>query len=74
MTVPVIIGPSDLTHTVILAGLEQGQDIVTGPFKQLVGLKEAQVIEDESKQVKPGAAAPPAPKTAEAAPKAGAAS
>ncbi|HLO42320.1 MAG TPA: efflux RND transporter periplasmic adaptor subunit [Phycisphaerales bacterium] len=50
VTIPVRIGPSDLTHTVILAGLEPGTEVVTGPFKQLVGLKEAAVIEDESKR------------------------
>ncbi|MCK6477469.1 MAG: efflux RND transporter periplasmic adaptor subunit [Phycisphaerales bacterium] len=67
-TIPVSIGPSDLTHTVILSGLEPGQEIVTGPFKQLTGLKEGQVIEDEAKvkpSVSPGQPAP-APATAEA--------
>ncbi len=69
VTVPVSIGPSDLTHTVILAGLEEGQQIVTGPFKQLIGMKEGQTILDESTQPKtgPGGAPLPAqPKTAEA--------
>lgn len=36
---PVQIGPSDLTHTVIAAGLEEGDDVITGPFKVLDQLK-----------------------------------
>ncbi len=69
VTMPVSIGPSDLTHTVILAGLEPGVEIVTGPFKQLVGLKEGQAIADESKEPKPGSPpvkGPQPPKTADA--------
>lgn len=67
-TIPVSIGPSDLTHTVILAGLESETEIVTGPFKQLVGLKEGQTIADEAKQPKPGEkpGAKPADKPADA--------
>lgn len=48
VTVPVSIGPSDLTHTVILGGIEPGEIIVTGPFKALVSLKHDQKIVDEA--------------------------
>ncbi len=47
-TVPVSVGASDLTHTVILGGLKEGDTIVTGPFKALLSLKEAQRIVDET--------------------------
>lgn len=48
VTVPVSIGPSDLTHTVILGGIEPGEKIVTGPYKALVSLKHDQKVVDES--------------------------
>lgn len=48
VTVPVSIGPSDLTHTVVLGGLTEGEIIVTGPYKALVGLKDKQRIVDET--------------------------
>ncbi len=38
--VPVSVGASDLTHTIILGGLEEGQTIVTGPYRSLVDLKD----------------------------------
>lgn len=44
---PVSIGPSDLAETVILAGLEEGNRVITGPFKTLVGMTEEQVVKDE---------------------------
>ena len=44
VTVPVSIGPSDLTHTVIVGGLEPGQTIVTGPYKSLLSLKDGRVL------------------------------
>lgn len=43
---PVRVGPSDLTHTVVLGGLENGEPIVTGPYKMLVTLKHDQAIRD----------------------------
>jgi HlyD family secretion protein len=49
ITVPVSIGPSDLTHTVIIGGLEAGTTIVTGPYKSLLSLKEGQRVMDETK-------------------------
>ena len=43
---PVRVGPSDLTHTVVLGGLDEGEPIVTGPYKMLVTLKHDQAIRD----------------------------
>lgn len=60
VTVPVSIGPSDLTHTIILGGLAADETIITGPFKSLTGMKEGQAVRDEStvpKEPKPAIAA-----------------
>lgn len=51
---PVLVGPSDLTDTVILKGLEDGNKIVAGPFKVLISLKSDQNLTD--KEDKPGGA------------------
>jgi HlyD family secretion protein len=64
---PVDVGASDLTHTIIRAGLEEGARIVVGPFKILASLKHEQRAEDEANkpvEKKPertagGSAAPP---------------
>ena len=45
---PVDIGPSDLSETVILAGLDEGQPVITGPFKTLIDMKDDQLVEDEA--------------------------
>ncbi len=45
--VPVSIGPSDVTHTIILSGLDEGERIITGPFKVLVSLRDDQKVVDE---------------------------
>lgn len=47
---PVKIGPSDVTHTVILGGLKEGEQVVVGPYKALEGLKHDQSIKDERKE------------------------
>jgi HlyD family secretion protein len=44
---PVKIGPSNLTHTIIEAGVEEGGKVVVGPYKELEKLKHDQVIKDE---------------------------
>ena len=44
---PVTIGSSDVTHTVILNGLTEGDTIVSGPYKVLVTLKDEQRLIDE---------------------------
>jgi len=46
---PVRVGPSDLTHTVIEAGLEPGEIIVVGPYRDLDTLKHDMAIRDETK-------------------------
>lgn len=55
---PVQIGPSDLTETVVLAGLEEGQGVISGPFKALVDMKHDQAVSEEEN--KPGATEPTA--------------
>jgi HlyD family secretion protein len=44
---PVKIGNSDLTHTIVTAGISEGDKIVIGPYKELDGLKHDQKIKDE---------------------------
>ncbi|MBX3358364.1 MAG: efflux RND transporter periplasmic adaptor subunit [Phycisphaeraceae bacterium] len=63
VAVPVITGASDLSHTVIVAGLEEGWGVVTGPYKALVSVKQGDRVIDENdakKPDKPGEAAPTA--------------
>ena len=45
---PVQVGSSDLTRTVVLAGLKDGDTIIAGPFKVLQNLKHDQEIIEES--------------------------
>jgi HlyD family secretion protein len=44
---PIKIGPSNLTHTILEAGIEKGEKLVIGPYKELEKLKHDQVIQDE---------------------------
>jgi len=44
---PVRIGPSNLTHTIIEAGVEKGEKVVVGPYKELEKLSNDQMIKDE---------------------------
>ncbi|MBX3315567.1 MAG: efflux RND transporter periplasmic adaptor subunit [Phycisphaeraceae bacterium] len=73
---PVSIGPSDLTHTVILAGLDQTDRVVAGPFRELTSLKNDVLIIDEAEAAakreadrlaKQGAKKPAAPAPADTA-------
>lgn len=58
VAVPVQVGSSDLTRTVVLAGLKGGETVVTGPFKVLQGLKHDQeVVEETAGKASPGAPA-----------------
>ena len=52
---PVRIGSSDLTHTVILAGLSDEDEIVTGPFRALMDLKHDTPIRQERPAEEDGA-------------------
>lgn len=45
--VPVSVGPSDLTHTVLLSGVEEGTTIISGPFKVLADLKDGKKVAEE---------------------------
>lgn len=45
---PVSVGPSDLSETVVLGGLEAGEKIVVGPYRELVNLKHAELVRDEA--------------------------
>lgn len=44
---PVKIGPSNLTHTIIESGIEKGEKVIVGPYKELEKLKHDQVVKDE---------------------------
>jgi len=44
---PVKIGASDLTHTVILSGLKEGDKVIVGPYKVLEKIKHDQKVRDE---------------------------
>jgi len=44
---PVTVGPSDDTHTVILAGIGPEDRVIVGPYKVLEGLKHEQKVQDE---------------------------
>jgi hypothetical protein len=44
---PVKIGPSNLTHTILEAGVEEGDKVIMGPYKELEKLKHDQVCKDE---------------------------
>jgi HlyD family secretion protein len=44
---PVKTGQSDLTHTVVLSGLKEGDKIVVGPYKVLDSLTHEQKLRDE---------------------------
>jgi len=43
---PVSVGPSDLSQTLIEGGIEAGERIVTGPFRELVELKHEDAVRD----------------------------
>jgi HlyD family secretion protein len=61
--IPVTIGSSDLTHTMILAGVAETDRVVTGPYRVLVTLKDGQAIKEEIAKTdeKKVAATPAAP-------------
>jgi HlyD family secretion protein len=44
---PIKIGPSNLTHTILEAGVEKNDKIIMGPYKELEKLKHDQVVKDE---------------------------
>lgn len=52
---PVAIGASDLTDTLIEAGLEPGEKVIVGPFKALRDLKDGASVTEESDDEETGA-------------------
>ncbi len=44
---PVKIGPSNLTHTLILSGLNEDDKIIVGPYKELESLSHDKKVRDE---------------------------
>jgi HlyD family secretion protein len=51
---PVTTGASNLTHTVITAGLEEGQQVVSGPYRVLVTLRHDMRVKDMDKMGEDG--------------------
>lgn len=43
---PVVIGASDLTHTLVTAGLSVGEPIIVGPYKALAEIKHGAAVRD----------------------------
>jgi HlyD family secretion protein len=41
---PVVVGPTDETHTLIKSGLEEGAEVITGPYKVLDSLQHDQKL------------------------------
>jgi predicted component of type VI protein secretion system len=55
----VAIGASDLTHTVIKSGLNEGDVIIVGPYKALESLAHGQKVKSEKDvTTKPATTAP----------------
>lgn len=50
---PIRIGPSDLTKTVVLQGLEDGEELIVGPWSIIRGLKHDQMAR-KMEEKKPG--------------------
>ncbi|MEX2219809.1 MAG: efflux RND transporter periplasmic adaptor subunit [Phycisphaerales bacterium] len=46
--VPVSIGSSDTTHTVIISGLAETDRVITGPYKVLVSIKDDQAVAEQA--------------------------
>ena len=53
MMTPVDVGPSDITHTVILAGLKEGEHVVVGPYKVFDKLTHEMKLKDEKATTQP---------------------
>ena len=45
---PVTPGPSDLTHIVVLEGLDEGAEVIVGPYKVLESIKHNELVSVES--------------------------
>jgi HlyD family secretion protein len=49
---PVKTGASDLTHSVVTAGLDEGEEVVVGPFKVLEKIKHDELVKREDEPAK----------------------
>lgn len=49
---PVLIGPSNMTHTLIEKGLDEDDLVIIGPYKVLEGLRNNRKVYDEQEDVK----------------------
>jgi multidrug efflux pump subunit AcrA (membrane-fusion protein) len=65
---PVTIGSSDLTHTVILAGLTSEDEVITGPFRTLMELSQDSAVKAKGREPAPAEASAPDDAAAEGAP------
>jgi hypothetical protein len=43
----VVVGPSDDTHTAVLAGVTEKDDVIVGPYKVLESIAHEQEVRDE---------------------------
>ncbi len=50
---PVKVGASDITHTMITSGIEEGDPIIVGPFKQLDTMGHDQPFKEETAATQP---------------------
>lgn len=50
---PVTIGAGDMTHTMIVSGLTDGDRIITGPYKVLPDLKDGQAVTEQEAATQP---------------------
>ena len=60
---PVVISAGDMTHTVITSGLNDGDRIITGPYKVLPGLKDGQEVKEQEAATQPTKTAATKPAT-----------
>jgi HlyD family secretion protein len=44
---PVTVGPSDETHTAVVSGITEEDDVIVGPYKVLENIKHEQKVRDE---------------------------
>ena len=44
---PVKPGPSDLTHTLVMQGIGEGDEVIVGPYKVLESIKHEQLVKTE---------------------------
>jgi HlyD family secretion protein len=63
---PVVVGPSDETHTLITQGLSDGDEVIAGPYKVLENIQHDWRVADESNKAGAASAAtqPAAPQPA----------